>query len=367
MKGAKIALISLLCVIILGLCVLLGYGIGRQPGSRGVLLEDYRMVQEKEFSLAEIDEICIDYGRSSNDVIVYEGEGDTVIVREYANYEADGSELAKMEVKSGRLTVKGPRRSGGFGGIHLFGIHNKDIYTEVWLPGNYAGGLDIGTTSGEILIKMDLSLEEEMNLMSTSGDIVANTYNFRAKKIYVMSTSGEIMLSTLEAEEISVMSTSGDTWIERAEGGLSCTSASGEITVRGGAGNRTMNSNSGDIRVESLSGQISAGTTSGEITISGNRGYGDVSTTSGDVDFSLEELSGDVRVDTTSGEVWLRLPKDASLEFEADTASGEIDTFFDNNLKFSKRGDHAEGTVGGGERRKLKINTTSGDVRVDGL
>ncbi len=367
MKGVKIALVSFLCVIILGLCVLLGYGISGQPGGRGVLLQDYRMVQEKEFSPEEIGEICIDYDRSGNDVFVYEGEGDAVIVREYANYEADGSELAEMAVKGGRLTVKGPRRSGGFAGIHLFGIHSKDIYTEVWLPGNYTGGLDIGTTSGDILIKMDLSLENALNLQSTSGDIAAGTYNFRAKKIYAESTSGDIMLSDLEAEEIRVCATSGDIWIERAEGGLSCSSTSGEITVRGGAGNRTVSSNSGDIWVESLSGQISAGATSGEITISGSRGYGDVSTTSGDVEFSLEELSGDVTVGTTSGEVRLVLPRDVSLEFEADTNSGEIDTCFDDDLRFSKRGDHAEGTVGSGEKRKLKINTTSGDIQVDGL
>ncbi|MDE6640616.1 MAG: hypothetical protein K2K63_08840 [Acetatifactor sp.] len=46
-----------------------------------------------------------------------------------------------------------------------------------------------------------------------------------------------------------------------------------------------------------------------------------------------------------------------------DTASGEIYTFFDEVLCFSKRGYYAGGTVGSGER-KIHIGTTSGDVRI---
>lgn len=362
MKNFKIALIVILSVIVLGLCVLLGLGISGRFDWRGAAGGAgwggrYQLVQEQEFPLKDISDIRIEYTKSSNDVAVYEAEGDSVIVREYANYETADSELAKIKLQGGHLTVKGPRRSNGFFNF------NKDVYTEVYLPAGYSGQLNIGTVSGDISISMDLSLEGELGLTSTSGDMYTYNQNIRAKRINTTSTSGEIRLSVLEADEVNVSTTSGDIWIEKADSPVSCASTSGEITVSGGTGDREISSTSGDVWVKELSGSIRVSTSSGEIKISGERGHGSIGSTSGDVFFSPAELSGDISINTSSGEVIMELPKEASLKFEASTSSGEINTFFDDALSFSKKGNHAEGTVGSGER-ELEITTTSGDVRI---
>lgn len=361
MKGTKIALITILSVIILGLCVLLGYGLsGRFGGFRADNVgwrDSYRLVQEQKFPVEGISSIQIAYTKSGNDVAVYEADGNSIIVREYANYEAGNRELAEMKQQGGKLTVKGPRR------INTFINFNKHIYTEIYLPAGYSGELNIGTVSGGISISTDLSLEGELNLASTSGDIDTYSQNIKAKEINAASTSGEIRLSVLETGEVNVSTTSGDIWIEKADAPVSCASTSGEITVSGGAGARRISSTSGDVRVEELSGNISVNTTSGETNIKGETGYGNIGSTSGDVFFSLAELSGNISINTSSGEVTMELPKEVSLEFEADTSSGEIDTFFDEALSFSKKGNHAAGTVGSGER-KINISTTSGDVRI---
>lgn len=361
MKKTSIVLIVFLCVIILGLCVLLGWGLsggrwgfwnsGESWGGR------YELAQEQEFPLKDVGSIQIEYTKSSNDVAVYEAEGDSVIVREYANYEAAEGELARINLQGGNLTVKGPRRNTWFGGF------NRHIYTEIYLPAGYSGQLKIGTVSGDISISMDLSLEGDLNLASTSGDINTNSQNIKAKRVNVASTSGEIRLSVLETSEVNASTTSGDIWIDRADAPAACASTSGEITVSGGAGDRDISTTSGDIKVKELSGRISVSSTSGEVHVSGEQGCGRMGTTSGDVFLSLAELSGDISVNTVSGEVTMELPEKSSLEFEADTASGDINTFFDDALKFSKKGNHAEGTVGGGER-KVDISTTSGDVRI---
>ena len=61
----------------------------------------------------------------------------------------------------------------------------------------------------------------------------------------------------------------------------------------------------------------------------------------------------------------MKLSKMDSFAFEANTTSGEIDTFFDDSLKFSKRGNSAEGTYGSNTQgNKIDIETTSGDVRI---
>ncbi len=358
MRGTKITLITVLSVMILGLCVLLGYGIsGRFDGVGVGWGGRYQLVQEQEFSLEDISEIRIGYTKSGNDVTVYESEGASVIVREYANYEAKDKELAQMKCQSGKLTIEGPRRA------NIFVRLNRDIYTEIYLPAGYSGQLDIGTVSGDISIKTELSLDGELKLTSTSGDIYIYSQNVRAKKSNVSSTSGEIHLSTLETDEVCASTSSGDIWIEKADAPVTCSSTSGEITVCGGTGDREISSTSGDVWVKELSGSVSVSTSSGGIDISGDRGCGNMESTSGDVCLSLVELSGDIFVSTTSGEVTMELPKEASLKFEAGTTSGEINTFFDDALKFSKRGNHAEGTVGSGERT-VEITTTSGDVRI---
>lgn len=365
MKDVKTALIIVLSIVILGLCVLLGFGLsGRVPGGRvsgaGNWEVRYRMVQEQEFSGDDVHSIRIEYTKSSNDVLLYEAEGDSIIVREYASYEPDNGELAQMKCQSGTLTVRGPRRNDVFSFLpHV----NKYIYTEVYIPADYSGELKIDTVSGEISIAMDLLLEGDLNLASTSGDIYASSQNLKAPKMNVSSTSGEIRLPVLEADEINMSTTSGDISVREAGAFVSCSSTSGEIIISGGTGDRRLSSTSGDVRVDGLSGGISVNTTSGEILIRGERGDGSLESTSGDVLFSVEELTGDISVNTSSGEVILELPETVSLDFEASTASGEINTFFDGNLSFSKKGNHAAGTVDGGERN-ARITTTSGDVTV---
>ncbi len=365
MKNAKIVLIVLLGVVILGLCVLLGIGLGGRMRNGGSWWGGWNvsesntchLVQEQEFSAEDIDSISIDYTKSSNDVTIYEAEGDSVIVREYASYEAADGELAQIKCQAGKLTVKGPRWH------NVFFNFNRYMYTEVYLPTDYAGELKINTVSGEISITMDLLLEGQLNLCSTSGDIYAGSQNIRAEKINVSSTSGEIRLPVLEAGEVNISTTSGDISVKEGNSFMSCSSTSGEIIISGGQGDRRVSSTSGDVRVDGLSGSIQVNTTSGEILVRGENGGGKLQSTSGDVLFSAEALTGDISVNTSSGEVILELPENASLDFEASTTSGDINTFFDEALSFSKKGNHAQGTVGSGDR-EISITTTSGDVNI---
>lgn len=360
MRNVKILLTVILCVVILGLCVLLGIGIsGRFSGgiTSGSAEGRYRLVQEQEFPVDDISSIYVEYTQSSNDVTLYEAEGDSVIIREYASYEPADDELAKMKCQSGKLTVKGPRR------FKVLFNFNKYIETEIYVPSDYSGELKIATVSGEISITKDLLLNGQLNLISTSGDIFAGSQKLKAEKINISSTSGEIRLPMLEADEINISTTSGDISVKEAEGFVSCSSTSGEIIISGGAGDRRISSVSGDVRVDGLTGSISANTTSGELLLWGDQGDGSLHSTSGDILFSVGELTGDISVNTTSGEVALELPETMSLNFDADTTSGDINTFFDGNLSFSKKGNHAAGIVGSGEHQ-VKISTTSGDITI---
>lgn len=320
MKGLKITLIAVLGVVVLGLCVLLGYSLSKTDAGRfEIVSSDAGLVQEKEFPVADIDKLDIRYGKSSNDVTIYESDGSTVIVREFANFSVKDSELAEIKLSGSTLSVKGPKRTNNM--INF----NRYMYTEIWLPAGYEGEISVKTVSGEIRVDRDLPLQQKLKLSSTSGDIA--TRNVTATQVSVASTSGE-------------------------------------VTVSDGSSERKVNTTSGDIRISGVDGRFSVSSTSGEVTIEGQSGFGAASTTSGDVRLSVAQLTGDLDIDTSSGEVTLQLSRDESLQFKATTSSGVISTFFDDALAFSKKGDRAEGSVGNDSKNKVTVTTTSGDIRV---
>ena len=79
----------------------------------------------------------------------------------------------------------------------------------------------------------------------------------------------------------------------------------------------------------------------------------------------MEELAGTLNINSSSGYVRIKLSAEDEFEFSADTSSGDIMTFFDSELAFSSRKDHAQGTYGvNAQGNQVKIQTTSGDIRI---
>lgn len=357
MKGLKITLIAVLSVVVVGLCVLLGYDLSRRDSARWeILSSNAELVQEKEFSVEDIDKLDIRYDKSSNDVTIYESDSSTVIVREFANFEVKDSELAEIKLSGSTLSVKGPKRTNNMINV------NRYMYTEIWLPAGYEGEISVKTVSGEISVDRELSLQQKLKLSSTSGDIT--TKNVAAEQVMIASTSGEVRAGELTAKEIEISTTSGDIRLDKAAGRLLATSTSGEVTVSDGSGERKVSTTSGDIRISGIDSKFSVSSTSGEVTLEGQSGFGTVGTTSGDTRLSIAQLTGDLDISTSSGEVTLQLSRDESLQFKANTGSGTISTFFDDVLSFSKKGDRAEGSIGNDSKNKVTVTTTSGDIRV---
>ena len=357
MKGLKITLIAVSSVVVVGLCVLLGYDLSRRDSARWeILSSNTELVQEKQFSVEDIDKLNVLYDKSSNDVTIYESDSSTVIVREFANFEVKDSELADIMLSGSTLSVKGPKRTNNMINV------NRYMYTEIWLPAGYEGEISVKTVSGEISVDRELSLQQKLKLSSTSGDIT--TKNVAAEQVMIASTSGGVRMGELTAKEIEISTTSGDIRLDKAAGRLLATSTSGEVTVSDGSGERKVSTTSGDIRISGIDSKFSVSSTSGEVTLEGQSGFGTVGTTSGDTRLSVAQLTGDLDISTSSGEVTLQLSRDESLQFKANTGSGTISTFFDDVLSFSKKGDRAEGSIGNDSKNKVTVTTTSGDIRV---
>ena len=407
MKGLKIGLIAALVMIMFGLCGILVLGIRHTKDGfpTRTTYTDMQLVLDEEVSLDGIDRINIQYDMNSNDVYFYEGEGDTLRVKEYAGYEADEGEISTVEINGNTLEIKGKRRNTHTIRIFGFGYSSGYGYTEIWLPDSYRNALEVKTSSGTIRADFDIVLDGELSFTSSSGDMTLKEVS--AAVVEITATSGRINGTGLCAAdgdgEIVVQTSSGDVRIEQfmgnttiettsgrmevetIAGSFSGSSSSGDITVgmangnavvstnsgivkiRGGSGTRNISTSSGDVLIEKAEDVFEVSTTSGRAVVEAEKGAGSIETSSGDVRLTLPELTGELKIRTNSGRVDIGFSKDEALMFEVNTTSGDIATFFDDSLSFSKKGNHAKGTIGNEEQAKeVTIETSSGDVRIKG-
>ena len=405
MKNIKIGLIVVLSIITLGLCGILVQGIryGRYSNS-----DTYRnntqmhLVLEEEVPLDKINSIAALYDMNNNDVRIYEGEGSTLIVREYVNYEAEDKEISTVKVNGSSLEIKGKKRNNiSYRTAFFFHYNNNYGYIELWLPKSYKGDIAIETASGDIESKPDIAIDgkfeasaasgdismpsilaKSVNISTASGDVKGNVFQ---GKITIGTASGDVDLTELIGDtqigtasgyinvgtiagNTKFSSASGDISAIKIDGDINVSSASGNVKIEEGSGKRNVSVVSGDVRLEGISDVFDISATSGEIRIKAQKGEGEIETTSGDVSLELAELTGKLNIDTASGRVDIALAEAASFDFKANTTSGDIDTFFDDSLKFSKKGNNAQGKIGTNPLNCIiNIGTTSGDVRITKL
>lgn len=414
MRNIKIGLIAVFSILAIWLSIVMVRGI---TGHKIIYLknnasqsssQDMRLVLDEEVKLDGIDDLRVLYDMNGNDVYIYEGEGNTLIIKEYLGSEIKDNEASTVSVNGSKLEIKGKKRNtSGFTFFFHIGTSNfgNGSYTEIWLPASYQGNLQITTASGDIISEPDIMLTEcfeaastsgtisipsvdakEVSVCSTSGDIKIDMINTKSDnkdaRIDIATTSGDMYFKNLSgvisiattsgyvtAESISgdaeFASTSGDINVKHIDGNADITSTSGFVKISEGSGARKVATTSGDIVLEGTAGELDINTASGEISIKAQKGAGSIETISGDVRLELPELTGDLDINTTSGEIGMKIAESNSFEFEANSTSGDINTFFDDSLKFSKRGNSAIGTYGSdAQGHKIDIETTSGDVRI---
>ena len=159
--------------------------------------------------------------------------------------------------------------------------------------------------------------------------------------------------------------TSGDVSIQCIEGDVTADSSSGAVQIYEGSGKRTVRTTSGEIVLEQLTDVWEVKASSGAVMIKAQEGSGSICTTSGDIKVDLGRLTGNLTLESSSGLAEIRISEDNAFDFKAATSSGDIDTFFDDELVFSKKRNSAEGAYKTSETgSRIVVRTTSGDVRV---
>ena len=394
MKAIKIVLITILCGFIVFLGVVLGVGARRGTDFNHGFGRWYELAGEWEVPAAEIERLYIDYHMNSNNVYLYEGTGENIVIREYVTFKEREEWFSTIEEDGDRLVVKGQRRYFGF---FSTGGFNSGAYIEIYLPSGLLEEVNIVTTSGEICAERDFKGCKSFSVKSSSGDIRVQrveaekitaeassgdiTFDYAKGEVTAKASSGDIVfhqivgdaaIATSSGEitvrqiegNAAVSASSGDVTLYQVEGDAAVSTSSGEIQVLGGAGSRNLSASSGSIRLADMDGIFNLHTTSGEIYVENGSGYGEARASSGDIDIRLVEMNGSLDIHTTSGEVSIYIPTEVSFSFVFDSASGECVTFFDDCLSFNRRGTSAKGDYGSSPDKKINISTSSGDVYI---
>lgn len=384
-----------------------------------------QLVLEKEVSLDGIDSISIQYNMNSNDIYLYESENENVTIKEYSELDLAEDMLSTVTVKGSSLEVRGKKRNGRSYQIRvgMFGIRTAVCYTEIGLPSSYKGKLALSTVSGDISSQMDIVLDKDFTASTSSGDV--NVPLITAENVTVECTSGNVKIETIcadsgssvgeihittssgdidgkqfsgdvrlkstsgdievnqlmgdadiesssgyvEAEAISgetqIATTSGNIKIRQIDGTAMLRTSSGDVAVYEGSGGRTAKTTSGDVTLNGLEGVWDIETSSGGVELDAAKGSGRIATTSGDIRLEIGDITGNLDIQSSSGYAEIKMSPNNAFDFKASTSSGDIDTFFDDSLSFSKKGNEAHGTYGENSgNRDVGIRTTSGDIRI---
>lgn len=359
--------------------------------------------------------IRVEYGNTPYDVIFQPASDNKITIEEYFNQEAleeDFVQVSWEEDKTLVLTQK-HNRSSSTGSFTIMGTPIGNVrtgfwgYVKIYLPletYNQLKELVVLTSSGDISLpvwkeaesimeKVQMTTQsgdiegrfaassvmltsssgyqylqgvygDDITITSTSGDIEAESV--AGQTIQITASSGNIQLKDIKGESIGLKTQSGDVDIEESAGTIEIQTNSGYQQIKNMTGNLRMSSSSGDLQIYHMTGEFFTKSASGNQEFEGISGSGECSAQSGDIEIQLNSLEQNLNIETSSGSIDLKLPTASAFEFHADTNSGNIETWFDDELRFNKKGNSAEGSIGSGNtKHQVTLTTTSGDIYVD--
>ena len=276
-----------------------------------------------ELEAIDIQAIDVDLNNTSLGVIFLSSNSNKIVINESYSVNVDNEKYASIDMQNGNLKIKQQLVKNK---IWFWGLNRTNGYVEIYLP----------------------------------ADVYKNL-----QQLKVSTTSGKVQGNYIEADDIDISTVSGKIEISSLTGSnCRLDTVSGKITVGNVIGDLRANTVSGKQTIESMDGSVECDTVSGKIGVGEATGGVRVSTVSGKVQVDIKELGGNIDINTTSGGVYIDLPKESSFKFNADSISGNISTYFDNQLSFSKSKHKAYGTVGESTNYKMNIDTTSGKISV---
>lgn len=292
-------------VIIMVICYGVGISImsftGGFKDNFSILYKDKKtyndLNQEKIEKIDTIDQISIE--TSSCDVNIITEDREDVKAHLYGNITSTFKPELETKVKGKELLIFTKRPNS-------YSIFNSDLKLDIFVPKNYKENIDISSSSSNI------NIQNELTLNSLSIDL----------------SSGNTKLKDLNIKK------------------LKCEASSGSLTGENIVTESTvLDVSSGTIELNNFTGDLKGDSSSGSI----------------EVNYNI--FDNDIDLESSSGNVKIGLPDDAKFYLDAECSSGDIECDFPIVVIGKQEDNTLRGTVGD-DKNKIIINTSSGNVNI---
>ena len=239
-----------------------------------------------------------------------------------------------------------------------------------------------GWSRGEIRIRA-VSDDDNIRLVGSSSRVSVEIVGGRRRgdtRFEVSVPYGARVSTTTQSGDITVRGTrgsveahalNGDIDIDDVLTRLDVTSLNGEVTVKNVSGDATVSSMNGEVRLSDVRGSVEVSSVSGDIELRGvTAKLVRAKTTSGSVSFEGPiDPAGRYELNSHSGDIGLRIPRDASAQLTVSTWSGSIDSEFPITLRPGEnrigvtRSKRYVFEIGGGGAR-INVEVFSGDITI---
>ncbi|MFB4167954.1 DUF4097 domain-containing protein [Virgibacillus sp. JSM 102003] len=220
-------------------------------------------------------------------------------------------------------------------------LNTPPCMLHIVVPSEMSEIWSIITCSGDVSAANLIS--NSFDVRTSSGEL--NLANLEAQKLHLKTSSGKITASDIDVSEIYFETSSGEAALYRIKGDLTGSTSSGDVTVMNVQGDnfnvvtssgkiQQSNSNVNDMSLKTSSGSIQADSLKGEKVI--------LHANSGDI--KCTRFAGDAKGCTISGDVFLSLLDESSLDIES--SSGDI-TLLTGKVNLNAT---------------VQVNTGSGDI-----
>lgn len=191
--------------------------------------------------------------------------------------------------------------------------------------------------SGDLTVD---GLQGPANFISGSGNVSASQIG---SDIQAVAGSGDFQFANVQGQ-VQATTGSGDVDLSLVKGAIRLHTGSGDVHVAQPGNDVTIQTGSGDVEIGGAIADLRLQSGSGGFTVSGNPG------TSNYWDFS-----------TSSGDVTLNVPADASFRLYAHTTSGDIDAAIPIVMEGTAGKHELRARIGDGKAR-VEIQTSSGGI-----
>ncbi|MEJ8553130.1 DUF4097 family beta strand repeat-containing protein [Tepidibacter sp. Z1-5] len=260
--------------------------------------KDYNNLdQEKVEKIDVINQISIE--ASSSDINIIPEDRANIKAHFYGNVISTFKPELETKINGKELLifVKRPKS---------YSIFNSDLKLDIFVPKNYKENIDINSSSSNINIQNELTLNN----------------------LFIDVSSGDASLKDLNIKNLKYDSSSGTLIGDNIVTDSTCIDLS--------SGNVELNNFTGDLKGESSSGSV-------------------------EVNYNI--FDNNIDLDTSSGTVNIELPDDAKFYLDAECSSGNIECGFPIMVRGKQEDNTLRGIVGN-DKNKIIINTSSGDINI---